>query len=106
MIGDCGDWNLCVKQQSALFDELGRLLRSIGAAGQQTSLAYDRTNNVKTVTDPRSNLYSFAYDALSRLIRETDQEAAQVNLARDGQDNVIGYSDPRALVTSYGDTQL
>jgi RHS repeat-associated protein len=76
-------------------------LRSIGAAGQTTTVAYDRTDNPGTVTDPRSNLYSFAYDGLSRVMRETDQEGSQVNLTRDGQDNVVGYADPRSLVTSY-----
>ena len=40
-----------VKQQSALFDELGRLMRQIGAAAQQTSYGYDRTDNLKIVTD-------------------------------------------------------
>ena len=88
-----------VRQQSALFDELGRLMRSIGASAQQTSFAYNRT--IKTVTDPRSNLYSYAYDALQRLIRTTDQESAQVNLTRDGQDNVTAYKDPRNITTSY-----
>ena len=90
-----------VRQQSALFDDLGRMMRQIGAAAQQTNSAYDRTDNLKTVTDPRSNLYSYAYDALSRLMRETDQEAAQVNYTRNASDDVTGYSDPRAIVTSY-----
>jgi YD repeat-containing protein len=49
-----------VKQQSALFDELGRLMRSIGAASQQTNYGYDRTDKLVAVTDPRSNLYAYA----------------------------------------------
>ena len=90
-----------VKQQSALFDELGRLMRSIGAASQQTNYGYDRTDELVQVTDPRSNLYAYAYDALSRLFRETDQESAQVNLTRNAQDDVVAYSDPRSLATTY-----
>ena len=90
-----------VKQQSALFDELGRLMRSIGASSQQTSYGYDRTDKLVAVTDPRSNLYSYAYDALSRLFRETDQESAEVNLTRNAQDDVVAYSDPRSLATTY-----
>src|SRR5436190_23845324 len=90
-----------VKQQSALFDELGRLMRSIGAASQQTNYGYDRTDKLVSVTDPRSNLYSYAYDAISRLIRETDQESAQVNFTRNAQDDVVAYSDPRSLSTAY-----
>ena len=119
-----------VKQQSALLDELGRLMRQIGASAQQTNYAYDRTDNLTQVTDPRSNLYACpargpllrssrafaarrsstgasrrayrsAYDALSRLIRTTDQESAQVNLTRDGQDQVTAYQDPRSITTRY-----
>jgi len=58
-------------------------------------------DNLKTITDPRSNLYSFAYDALNRLIRETDQGNAQVNYGLDARDGLVSYSDPRSLVTSY-----
>jgi YD repeat-containing protein len=35
-----------------------------------------------SVTDPRSNIYAYAYDALSRLIRETDEESAQVDYGK------------------------
>ena len=90
-----------VRQQSALFDELGRLMKSIGAAAQQTVYAYDKTDNLKTVTDPRSNLYSYAYDALQRLITETNQENAPVNYTRNAQDDVTSYKDPRNIITSY-----
>ena len=89
------------RQMTMAYDELGRLMRSIGAASQQTSYAHDRTDNPVTVTDPRSNLYSFAYDGLSRVMRETDQESAQVNLTRNAQDDVVTYSDPRSLATTY-----
>lgn len=83
------------------FDELGRLLRSIRVASSTTTLGYDRTDLLTTITDPRSNLTSYAYDALMRLIRETDQEEAEVNYGLDGQDQVVSYTDPRSLVTSY-----
>ncbi len=89
------------RQMAMAYDELGRLMRSIGAASQTTTVAYDRTDNPVTVTDPRSNLYSFAYDGLGRVMRETDQESALVNLTRDGHDGVTAYSDPRSLITSY-----
>ena len=90
-----------VFSESSAYDELGRLLQKIGAASQTTTFAYDKTDLLKTVTDPRSNLYSYAYDALSRLIRETDQESAQVNYGLDARDGLGSYSDPRSLTTSY-----
>jgi hypothetical protein len=33
-----------VKSQTAAFDELGRTLKSIGAGGQTTTYAYDKTS--------------------------------------------------------------
>jgi hypothetical protein len=48
-----------VKQQSALFDELGRLMRSIGAASQQTNYGYDRTDKLV-----QSLSYSCTYDGV------------------------------------------
>ena len=53
-------------------DELGRLMRSIGAASQQTNYGYDRTDRLLAVSDPRSSLYVYVYDAISKLIREMD----------------------------------
>ena len=41
-----------VKQQPALFDELGRLMRSMGAASQQTNYGYDPTDKLVKITDP------------------------------------------------------
>lgn len=90
-----------VFNQTQTFDELGRLLKHIGANTQTTTHAYEKNNNLKSVTDPRSGLYSYAYDAVNRLIRETDQESMQVNYTLDGQGQVINYIDPRTLQTDY-----
>ncbi len=87
--------------QTATFDELGRLLTFVGAGTQTWTHAYDRTDNRVQVTDPRSNLYRWAFDPLNRLIRETDEDNAQVNLTLNGKDEVTTYSDPRSLATTY-----
>ena len=85
-----------VFNQTQTFDELNRLLKHIGASTQTTTYAYEKNDNLKSVTDPRSGLYSYAYDSLNRLIRETDQENSQVNLTRTGIDDIATYSDPRS----------
>ena len=90
-----------IRQQSALFDELGRLMRAIGAAGQQTVYRYDRTDNLTEVRDPRGGLFAYAYDGLQNLSSLTDQVGARVKLARDGQGEVTAYSDARGLTTTY-----
>jgi RHS repeat-associated protein len=89
------------KQQSATFDELGRIISSIGAASQTTQYAYDKDNNLVSTTDPRSKVYGHAFDALNRLYQETDPDLFQTSLASDAQDNTVGVTDARSLVTSY-----
>lgn len=88
-------------QMTQTYDELGRLLKQIGANTQETRFGYEKNDNLKTVTDPRNEVYSNTYDAVNRLIRETDPDAHQVNLTRDGKGDVTAYRDPRNIITSY-----
>ncbi|MEQ1694531.1 MAG: RHS repeat-associated core domain-containing protein [Hyphomicrobiaceae bacterium] len=87
--------------QTQTYDELGRLLKNIGAYNQTTTYGYEKNDNLKSVTDPRSGLYSYGYDSLNRLITTTDQENSVVTLTRNGQDNTTAYKDPRNLTTTY-----
>ena len=89
------------KQMTMAYDELGRLMQSIGAASQTTTYSYDRTDLNKQVKDPRNNLYASAYDSLQRLVSTTDQEAKTITLTRNGQDEVTAYVDPRSITTGY-----
>ena len=54
--------------KSQAFDQLGRLIQSIGVASQTYSFGYDRTDNRTSVADPRSYVFQNGFDALSRLI--------------------------------------
>jgi RHS repeat-associated protein len=87
--------------QSKTYDELDRLLTSIGASSQTTTYAYDKTDNVTQVTDPRSKVYSNAYDSLNRLKQETDPNLYQTNTAYNGKDEVTSVTDARSNATSY-----
>jgi RHS repeat-associated protein len=89
------------KQQSATFDELGRLMASIGAAVQTTSFAYDSDSNTIAVTDPRGKVYGQTFDALNRLSRQTNPDAARTSIVYDSSDNPISVTDARSLATTY-----
>jgi RHS repeat-associated protein len=93
--------NVIAFNQTQTYDELGRLLKHIGANSQNTIYGYDKTSLLTSVTDPRGGVYGYAYDGLQRLIRETDQGSAQVNVTRTAQDDVATYTDPRSLTTTY-----
>jgi len=79
-----------VKTQSAVFDDLGRLLQSIGAAGQTTLYAYDNNANVTGITDPLSNATSRSFDALNRLIAAAAPLSSRTAYAYDAHDNLTG----------------
>ena len=93
--------NVITRQMSMTYDELGRLLQSIGAAAQTTVFSYDRMDLNVQVKDPRNNLYGYSYDSLQRLIRTIDQAGGEVTVTRDGQDQISSYKDDRLITTSY-----
>lgn len=98
-IRDAG--NTLKLSQTAVFDELGRLLRFVGSSSQTWTHAYDKTDNRVAVTDPRSNIYGWTFDALNRLATTTDESAYTETLTRNGRDEITNYSDPRSLDTGY-----
>jgi RHS repeat-associated protein len=89
------------KTQSAVFDELGRLLQSIGAAGQTTLYAYDNDSNVVSITDPLGNATGQSFDALNRLIQTAAPLASTTTDGYDSHDNRTTVTDPRGLATTY-----
>ncbi|WP_315759581.1 RHS repeat-associated core domain-containing protein [Bradyrhizobium sp. SZCCHNRI2007] len=87
--------------QTAAFDELGRLLKFIGASKQTWVHGYDKTNNRVSITDPRSNVFGWSFDSLNRLINSRGEEGNSETVTLDGRDEVTSYSDPRSLNTTF-----
>ncbi|MDO9462109.1 MAG: hypothetical protein Q7N95_18570, partial [Alphaproteobacteria bacterium] len=87
--------------QSQAFDELGRLLRELGASAQTTTHAYDKVDSRISTLDPRGKLYGFAFDALNRLVSQTDPASAQIAYANDAADNLAAVTDARGNATAY-----
>jgi len=90
------------KTMTRAYDQLGRLLRSIGAANQTTAYAYDHEGNVVSLTDPLNGLTTQAYDALDRLIQSTDAtRTGLTDYGYDTRDNLTEVTDPRGIATAY-----
>lgn len=49
------------------FDELGRLLSAIQVTSSTWGFGYNKTDNLVSVTDRRSNIYGYGFDALMYL---------------------------------------
>lgn len=82
-------------------DELGRLLRDVGAVAQSTAYGYDRNDNLTSLTEPLSHATAFAYDALDRLVRQTDALAGETDRAWDSRDGLASLADARDVTTSF-----
>ncbi|WP_220812374.1 RHS repeat-associated core domain-containing protein [Pseudomonas paralcaligenes] len=89
------------QQQTWVYDELGRLLRSIGAAGQTRQYGYDLNDNPTLSKTPRQHSTTSSYDALDRLVSSTDPRNGNTALAYDAQDNLTRVTDPRGVITQY-----
>lgn len=86
------------------FDELSRLIRSIGAAtpAQTAYFAYDKNSNLTSYTDPKANpATTYTYDALQRLKTQTDSASGVVTLGYTGLDDLNSVKDQRNNTTSY-----
>lgn len=89
------------KQHRWVYDELGRLLHSVGAAGQTSRTQYDLSNNPIALTNPRQYSHTGAYDSLNRLVNNTDPLNGITQFEYDAQDNLTQISDPRGTTTQY-----
>lgn len=87
--------------QHQVFDELSRLLQSIGADGSITRFGYDKAGNLISNTDALGNNTAYAFDALNRLIATTDAMQGVVQNTYDQANRVTAVTDQRGLVTQY-----
>ncbi len=92
---------LLTQQQSWVYDELGRLLRAVGAHGQTRQYGYDLNDNLAVGTTPKQHSTTNSYDALDRLVTSTDPLNGVTTLGYDAQDNLTQVSDPRGVTTQY-----
>lgn len=88
-------------QQQFVYDELGRLLRHIGAGAQTTQFSYDLNSNRTGTTTPKSQSYTHSFDALDRLVSEIDPLSGTSSRTYDAQSNLTKVIDPRGVATNY-----
>ncbi len=82
------------------FDELGRVIESIGAGAQSTGFGYDKVSNLVTVNDGRSQTFTAAFDALDRVITDTNPDLQTQSFEYDSANNLTRFEDARTIVTT------
>ncbi|WP_162149144.1 RHS repeat-associated core domain-containing protein [Asticcacaulis benevestitus] len=88
-------------QQSMVYDEMGRLLRTVGGASTtSTRLGYDKVSNLTQTTDGRDKVWQTGFDALNRVIEETNPEAEKVKYGYAANNTLTSHKDGRDLETT------
>lgn len=83
------------------YDELGRVIQTLGGAGDQANFSYDRSDRLTDLTDGAGKTWLRGFDALNRVISETDPESDDVQYGWDSNGDVTSFDDARNLTTSY-----
>lgn len=89
------------RTQSRVFDQLSRMIQSIGGVNQLTVFGYDGNGNQISVLDPLNRNSTSEYDGLQRLIKQTDADVNDTLYAYDARDNLTQVTDPRGIATTY-----
>lgn len=87
--------------QSAAYDELSRLIKTLNAASDESLYAYDKNSNLTSYTDANTNATAYSYDALERLVKQTDALSGETDLAYNTLGDNTGVTDPRDNQTEY-----
>lgn len=89
-------------KQTNSFDELGRILQTIGVDARTWKYAHDKVGNLLSITDPNGKPAAYSYDSLNRVISFADEAGNTTKTGygsnRDGPQSV---KDPRNIQTSY-----
>ncbi len=90
-----------VQQTRAVYDELSRLLKTIGADNRIIAdYHYDKAGNQERFTDALGRETHYAYDTLNRLVATSDVDGT-VEQAYNAQDQLTQVTDQRGLITEY-----
>ncbi|MBN6714941.1 DUF4329 domain-containing protein [Pseudomonas capsici] len=84
-----------------VFDELGRLIKAVGADNQTRRYDYDLNDNQAGSTTARDHKTQQAFDALNRLSKIVDPLQGVTALSYNTDDKVTQVVDPRGVTTRY-----
>jgi RHS repeat-associated protein len=93
--------NVLTATQQRVYDELSRLVQTVGAQNQITDYAYDNNDNLISINDPLRHTTLRDFDALNRLVQITDPANGITEFRYDAQDHLSLARDPRQVSTQY-----
>ncbi len=88
-------------KRTAAFDALGRILKSVGGAGQAWSFVYDNQGNTPSVSGPLNRNLQQSFDALNRRVKIIDPMNGAASVSYDSYGRPISVTDPSGASTTY-----
>jgi len=95
---------------SQVTDEINRVIKTATVGGStgltsETSLGYDREDNLTSITDPRQGNWQQGYDGLNRLVKEIDPLGAETDYGlannSDARNPLNSVKDARNITTNF-----
>jgi RHS repeat-associated protein len=83
------------------YDELARLIQSVGASSQIAFTSYDKNSNINRYKDANTNVTSYAYDPLIQFISSTNALSGVTQLQYTSLSDPNRVQDPRSNATTY-----
>ena len=94
--------NSIAQTQTAVFDALSRLQKSIGAQNQTSQFGYDPNGNLTSAIDPKNHPASaYVYDSLDRIKQVTDAAGGVTQYAYNPLDQLTQVTAPNGATTNY-----
>ncbi len=90
-----------VRTHTYVYDQLSRLIQSLGANGQTTTVSYDPNGNPLATTDAHSQTIAQGFDALNRLVQVNDPLGGVVAYGYNAQDHLVSVTDALGHTTTY-----
>jgi YD repeat-containing protein len=88
-------------QQTAVFNVVSELKKSLGNNGQSTSFEYDNQGNVVSNEDALTQKSTQSFDALNRLKKAVDPLLGETSYDYDAQGNLASVTDAESKTTEY-----
>ena len=92
---------LIKSSQSAIFNALGQLTKSLGNNGQSNEQTFDAEGNVKTTKNALNNSHTSSFDALNRLSKTIDPDLGETSYTYNSQDLITSVKDAEGKETKY-----
>ncbi|MFZ5968694.1 MAG: RHS repeat-associated core domain-containing protein [Bacillota bacterium] len=80
------------------YDGVGNKISEKNERNYETVYTYDPMNRIKTITDPKKNIFTYQYDAAGNEIAETNAKGHTMTYGYDKLNRLVTITDPNGVI--------